>query len=134
MPSKPTPPERCPQTTCERRSPPSNTRPRRSARKYTVAFTPESLDQLTELYRCIVDPGSSPETAARCTDAINCERLGTFPHRRTRRDDIRPGLRVTHRRKRSVIAFVVEDDRVSILGVYYCGQNYEIALDDESAN
>jgi len=61
-----------------------------------------------------------------------CEGLQTFPHRGIRRDDIRPGLRVTHYRKRSVIAFVVDDDRVSILGVYYGGQDYETALDDES--
>lgn len=61
-----------------------------------------------------------------------CEGLQAFPHRGNRRDDIRPGLRVTHYRKRSVIAFVVDDERVSILGVYYGGQNYEVALDDES--
>ncbi|MBA3486048.1 MAG: type II toxin-antitoxin system RelE/ParE family toxin [Lysobacter sp.] len=103
-------------------------------RKYTVAFTPEARDQLTELYRYIALSRASPAAAARYTDAIvtYCEGLQTFPHRGTRRDDIRPGLRITHYRKRSVIAFVVDDDRVSILGVYYGGQDYETALDDES--
>lgn len=103
-------------------------------RKYTVAFTPEARDQLTELYRYITDSGASPAVAARYTEAIvtYCEGLQTFPHRGTQRDDIRPGLRVTHYRKRSVIAFVVDADRVSILGVYYGGQDYEAAFEDES--
>nr|WP_234896269.1 type II toxin-antitoxin system RelE/ParE family toxin [Sinorhizobium meliloti] len=37
----------------------------------------------------------SPITAARYIDSIvaHCENLRTFPHRGTRRDDIRPGLR-----------------------------------------
>ena len=61
-----------------------------------------------------------------------CEELQTFPHRGTQRDDIRPGLRVTHYRKRSVIAFVVDADQVSILGVFYGGQDYEAALQEES--
>jgi toxin ParE1/3/4 len=62
-----------------------------------------------------------------------CERLGNFPHRGTARGDIRPGLRVTNYKGRTMIAFGVGDDalRVSILGVYYGGQNYEAALDLE---
>jgi plasmid stabilization system protein ParE len=54
--------------------------------------------------------------------------LRTFPHRGTQRDDIRPGLRVTNYKKRAVIAFAVDDGRVSILGVFYGGQDDETAL------
>jgi plasmid stabilization system protein ParE len=36
----------------------------------------------------------------------------------TLRDDLRPGLRITHYKKRAVIAFDVEADQVSILGVF----------------
>lgn len=63
-----------------------------------------------------------------------CETLNTFPLRGARRDDIRPGLRVTHYRKRAVIAFDAGQDVVTILGVFYGGQDYETALesgDDE---
>ena len=44
------------------------------------------------------------------------------PHRGTRRDDIRPWLRITN----FAVAFVVNDValRVSVLGVYYGGQDY----------
>jgi plasmid stabilization system protein ParE len=95
----------------------------------TVVFTPEADEQLAALYRYIADT-ASPEIAARYTDAIvtYCEGLGTLPHRGVRRDDIRSGLRVTNYRKRAVIAFTVEIERVSIIGVFYGGQDYEAAL------
>ena len=53
-----------------------------------------------------------------------------FPCRGIRRDDIRPGLRITNYKKRVVIAFDVDVDAalVSILGVFYGGQDYEVAL------
>lgn len=103
-------------------------------KRHTVTFTPEARDQLASLYRYIADSAASPAVAARYTEAIvtYCEGLHIFPHRGTQRDDIRPGLRVTHYRKHSVVAFVVDGDQVSILGVYYGGQDYEAALEDES--
>jgi len=51
-----------------------------------------------------------------------------IPHRGNLRDDIRPGLRVTHYRKRTVIAFAVEAKQVYIIGIYYGGQDFESAL------
>ena len=96
---------------------------------YAVVFTPEAEAQLIELYGYIAAE-SSPEISARYTDGIvtYCESLSTFPNRGNRRDDIRPGLRVTSYRKRVAIAFNVDDDRVNIIGVFYGGQDYEGAL------
>ena len=45
-----------------------------------------------------------------------------------RRDDIRPGLRITNYKKRAVIAFAVDAEVVSVIGVYYGGQDYESVL------
>jgi len=58
---------------------------------YTVRFTPEALNQLDELETHIAGVGS-PTVAATYIDSIvdYCENLRTFPHRGTRRDDIRP--------------------------------------------
>ena len=56
----------------------------------------------------------------------------TFPKRGTMRDDVRPGLRITNYRKRAVIAFYVDAERVSIVGVFYGGQDYETILQDDS--
>ncbi|AUM72275.1 type II toxin-antitoxin system RelE/ParE family toxin [Pseudomonas fluorescens] len=99
---------------------------------HTVEFAPQALEQLAALYRYIATE-ASPEIAHRYTDAIvtYCEELQTFPHRGNQRDDIRPGLRITNYRKRTVIAFAVEAEQVSILGVFYGGQDFEGALQSE---
>jgi toxin ParE1/3/4 len=99
---------------------------------YTVIFTPEAEAQLTELYRYIA-AAASPEAAARYTNSIvtYCEGLRTLPQRGIQRDDIRPGLRIMSYRKRVVIAFDVDADQVAILGVFYGGQDYEAAFQEE---
>ncbi len=99
---------------------------------HRVVFTPEAEEQLAELYRYIA-VAASPDTAKRYTDAIvsYCESLHTFPLRGTIRDDVRPGLRITNYRKRAVIAFEVSTDQVSIIGVFYGGQDYESILQDD---
>jgi plasmid stabilization system protein ParE len=96
---------------------------------YTVTFAPEALEQLIIIEQYIAE-AASPTVAARYVDAIvtYCEDLRTFPHRGTRRDDIRPGLRITNYRKRAVIAFDVDAALVSIIGVFYGGQDYETIL------
>ncbi len=48
------------------------------------------------------------------------------------RDDVRPGLRIANYKKRAVIAFDVDAEQVSILGIFYGGQDYESILQDES--
>ena len=93
---------------------------------YTVVFTPEAEAQILELYGYIAAE-ASPEIAARFTGGIvaYCESLSTFPNRGNRREDIRPGLRVTSYRGRVAIAFHVDEGQVHIIGVFYGGQDYE---------
>jgi plasmid stabilization system protein ParE len=100
--------------------------------KYRVVFAPEVEEQLAALYRYIASVASN-DIADRFTEAIVqfCESLSTFPRRGNKRDDVRPGLRVTNYRKRVVIAFVVDPGVVSILGVFYGGRDYETILQDE---
>jgi plasmid stabilization system protein ParE len=47
-----------------------------------------------------------------------------------KRDDIRLGLRITGFRRRVAIAFTVSETDISILGIFYGGQNYEPALEN----
>lgn len=96
---------------------------------YPVVFTPEAGEQLAALYRYIA-VAASTEIAQQYTSAIvmYCESLQTFPLLGARRDDIRPGLRITNYKGRAVIAFTVYADVVSIIGVFYGGQDYETAL------
>jgi toxin ParE1/3/4 len=101
--------------------------------KYRVVFSPEALEQIAALYQYIAVE-ASPDIAARYTEAIvsYCEGLSIFPHRGNMRDDVRVGLRVTNYKKRAVIAFDVDAELVSIIGVFYGGQDYESLLSDDS--
>jgi toxin ParE1/3/4 len=94
-----------------------------------VVFAPEALEQLEALYAYIAQ-AASPLVAQRYTDAIvtYCETLQTSALRGAHRDDIRPGLRITNYKGRTVIAFDVSSERVSVIGVFYGGQDYETAL------
>jgi len=97
--------------------------------RYRVVFSSNARAQLAELHLYIAD-AASPSVATRYTDEVitYCESLTTFPYRGARRDDLRPGLRITHYKKRTVIVFDVDDDLVSILGIFHGGQNYEAIL------
>jgi toxin ParE1/3/4 len=69
----------------------------------------------------------APITAERYVDAIVdfCISLQTFAARGVAREDLLPGLRITHFRKRAIIACLLDDEIVSI------GQDYETALGSE---
>ena len=99
---------------------------------YRVVFSPEAAEQIEALHHYIAE-AASPQVAERYIDAIiaYCESLCVFPLRGTMRDDVRPGLRITNYKKRAVIAFAVDEEQVSIIGVYYGGQDYETVLSDE---
>ncbi|MDD5057415.1 MAG: type II toxin-antitoxin system RelE/ParE family toxin [Sideroxydans sp.] len=95
-------------------------------KQYTVIFSPEAQDQLAALYGYIA-VAITPEIAERYANNIIsfCEGLQTFPNRGVCRDDIRPGVRITHYKKRTVIAYAVDDKLVSVIGIFYGGQDYE---------
>ena len=59
-----------------------------------------------------------------------CESLALFPMRGVPREDIRPGLRVTHHKGRTLIAYAVDEGAriVSIVGVLYGGRDLQSAL------
>lgn len=101
---------------------------------HRVVFSPEAQEQLAQLYRYIAE-AASPDIAAQYTEAIvsYCESLRTFPLRGTQRDDVRPGLRITNYKKRTVIAFDVGAEVVSIIGIFYGGQDYESILHDDDS-
>jgi toxin ParE1/3/4 len=101
---------------------------------FSVVFSPEAQEQLVALYQYISGQGA-PINAERYTNAIIdfCESLATFPMRGMKRDDIRLGLRVTNYRGSTIIAFAVDDrnDAVSVVGIYYGGQDFESILHEE---
>lgn len=102
---------------------------------YSVAFAPEALAQLDALEGYISETGT-PLLAARFIDNIvsYCEKLCVFPLRGARRDDLLPGLRITHYRRTTVIAFLVDTraEAVLILGIFHGGQDYSTHLQPEA--
>lgn len=98
-------------------------------KRHGVVFTPEAEEQLVELYRYI-EANATAEVALRYTTAVvdYCEGLETFPQRGTPRDDIRPGLRTTAYKRRTEIAYTVENGTVSIIGIFHGGRDFEAAL------
>ncbi len=100
---------------------------------YAVVFTPRAERQLAGLYAYIADHDGALR-AEKFVGAIvaDCLSLSRFPARGAKRDDIRPALRVKGFARRVSIAFSVGvgADVVTILGVFYGGQDLEPLLRD----
>jgi toxin ParE1/3/4 len=96
---------------------------------YSVVFTPEAEEHLVDNYRYIASE-ASPAVAEKFTSGIVefCEGLVNYPHRSVRGDDIRSGLFVTQYRSRVVVAYIVDDDAVIVIGVFYGGRDFESLL------
>ena len=91
-----------------------------------VVFAPEARNDLFALYDWIA-AAASPNVALSYLEHIETYCLG-FTHaseRGHRRDDIRPGLRITGFERRVTIAFSVSEERVTILRIFYGGRNWE---------
>lgn len=96
---------------------------------FRVVFAPEAEGQLDEMFRYIAGRATAQVAEHYVGQVIDyCEGLAEYPIRGTARDDIRPGLRTTSYRKRTVIAFAVVEDLVLIVGVFHGGRDYESAL------
>lgn len=94
--------------------------------EYEVFFAPEARDDLHALYDWIAD-AASPDTAISYIERVEAHCLGLrhLAERGHRRDDIRPGLRIFGFEHRVTIAFMVKDQRATILRVFYGGRNWE---------
>ena len=91
-------------------------------RRHRVTFRPAAERDLLRLYEYIASAGSIERIEEACLS------LGTFPERGTRRDDIRPRLRIMGYERRVTIAFQVGRAEVVIVRVLYAGQDYERTL------
>ena len=96
-----------------------------------VSFSQRAERQLEDLLRYITEDSGEARADAFVGRVVEfCKGLSTFPERGTRRDDLRPGLRTIGFRRRATVAFVVGEEEVTVLGVFYGGQDFEAALDE----
>ena len=98
-------------------------------RRHSIEFLRPAEEDLFELYEDIAARAGSV-TAGDYVDRIEaaCLALQTFPLRGTRRDDILPGLRTIGFERRATIVFRVRGSRVTIIRVFYGGQDFEHIL------
>jgi len=103
-------------------------------KRRAVIYGPEAGGDLDRIYDVIAE-ASSANMADRYDGRIRafCERLEYGSERGTRRDDVRPELRVIGFERRVSIAFIVEPDRVVILRVFYGGANWQEDLTEGDA-
>jgi toxin ParE1/3/4 len=100
---------------------------------YAVIFTPIAEQQLTNLYSYISDENGEVRAEGYVKRIIaDCKNLSLFPERGSKREDIRPNLRVKGFARRITIAFVVHNETNSVIihGIFYGGQNFEQLLND----
>ena len=93
---------------------------------YEVVLSPEAQADLLDLYDWVAEQ-ASPIVALRYVERIEDQLRGYAyaPERGHRRDDLRPGLRVAGFERRVTIAFMVEEDRTTILRLAYGGRDWE---------
>lgn len=91
---------------------------------HRVEFSPEAQADLLGLYDYIAERAGAVRALA-YVERIEqwCRDFSTFPKRGTKRDDLRPGLRIIGFERRIAIAFHVKTDRVTILRILYAGRN-----------
>lgn len=90
---------------------------------YRVIFRQSAEDDLDAIDDYIAR--DNPLAAAAFVGRIRafCEELRDFPHRGTRRDDLRPGLRTIGFERRVTIVFRIQARTVRIVRILYGGRN-----------
>lgn len=98
-------------------------------RKREVFFSPEAQADLNGLYDYITEQSGAvrADNYMRRIESY-CRGFEFGSARGTRRDDIRPGLRVVGFERRITIAFHVEPDRVFIIRLFYGGRDLDRRL------
>jgi toxin ParE1/3/4 len=101
-----------------------------------VNYTPEAEQQLNDIDDWITE-AVSVDIARRFVSAIldHIETIPAFPHAGRVRDDVRPGMRTSTFKKRTLVAYEVDGSPgelvVNILGVFHGGQDWEAALGED---
>ncbi|MCY7396838.1 MAG: type II toxin-antitoxin system RelE/ParE family toxin [Nocardioides sp.] len=101
-----------------------------------INYTPEPEQQLQDLDDWITKAASA-EIAQQFVSAIldHIDGILVFPLAGRARDDVRPGMRTTTFRKRTLVAYEVDEASgelvVNILGVLHGGQDWESALGED---
>ncbi len=95
-------------------------------RHRTVIYTQEAEDDLDSIYAYIGSEGSR-STALAFTERVDtfCQSLAHAAERGAQHSEIRAGLRRVGFERRVTVFFVVAEDHVSILRIFYAGRDWQ---------
>ena len=102
-------------------------------KRYAVAYAPEALADLEEIYDRIADAAGEKIAFGYITRIRTfCAGFDTFPVRGTDRKDIRPGLRTVGFERRITVAFAVHETHVEFLRFFGRGRDWERVITDDA--
>ena len=94
-----------------------------------VFVDPLAQNDLNHIFDVIAELAGQTTGAAYVEKIMaHCLTFDLASERGARRDDIRPGLRITGYRRRVTIAFTVSDTQVRLLRIFYGGVDWEPLL------
>ena len=103
------------------------------AKKYRGELSSDADRDLDQLSDWISERSASIRVALGYIDRIRTylTSFQDFPHRGTKRDDLRAGLRLIGFERRVTIAFSVEGDTVVIVRIFYAGRDVDVLASEE---
>lgn len=97
---------------------------------YTVVISPEARDDLVALFQWFVERAGQARALSLLEEIESlCLSLAEMPERGRKRSDIRPNMRILAHKKRFTIPYMVQNGRVTILRVFYAGQDWEHGIE-----
>jgi len=93
---------------------------------------PDAIKDLEHIYEYISAQSGFPERALAYIEGLRlkCQKLETAPLRGQQRNDLMKNLRIYPFNKKTVAAFVVDEDQqtVRILNIFYGGRDFEAII------
>ncbi|KAA3449320.1 type II toxin-antitoxin system RelE/ParE family toxin [Mesorhizobium sp. SARCC-RB16n] len=101
-------------------------------RRLEVDYREDARNDLADIFKHIAEASGSPEVALKFVLRIEdrCQSIGNAPRGGRSRDDIVPGLRTVPFEHSAIIAYVVDNDLVHIVNIFYGGRDYETLVRD----
>ena len=97
-----------------------------------VFYSPAARTDLTNILRWIAAAGA-PQSGLLYVERIErfVDGLDLASERGRSREEVRPGMRVAAFERRVMVAYRADDVSVTILRIFYGGQNWERAMSEE---
>jgi toxin ParE1/3/4 len=106
--------------------------------QYVVRYVEEFDERLEIIADYMEFHGRSEASIARYVTEVydTCEAFATFPKRGTPQDDVMPGLKTTHYKGDTILAFVVDEhaETVWFLGDFFGGQDWRSLFRERTSN